>query len=67
MTFALLPGIPSIYVYETAKVCSTELKPAKSISSDDFITAKASLKVEYVLDYIMAPVCKRSPFAAAEI
>ena len=67
MTFALLPGIPSIYVYETAKVCSTESKPMKSISSDDCITAKASLKVKYMSDHITALVCKRSLFAAAEI
>jgi len=65
MTFTSLPSISSIY--ETAEVCSTEPKTAKSISSDDFITVKASLKVESVSDYIMAPVCESeptSPFAA---
>ena len=68
MSFASLPSIPSLY--ETAEVCSTESETAKSVSSGDFITAKASPKAESVSDYITAPVCESeptSPFTTAEI
>jgi len=68
MSFASLPSIPSLY--ETAEVCPTESETAKSVSSGDFITAKASPKVESVSDYITAPVCESeptSPFTTAEI
>ncbi|KAH9968144.1 hypothetical protein BC827DRAFT_474712 [Russula dissimulans] len=68
MSFASLPSIPSLY--ETAEVCTSESEATKSISSDDFITAKASPKAESVSDYITAPVCESeptSPFATAEV
>ncbi|KAH9993287.1 hypothetical protein BJV74DRAFT_884401 [Russula compacta] len=68
MSFASLPSIPSLY--ETAEVCSTESEATKSVPSEDFITAKASPKVESVSDYITAPVCESevtSPFTTAEV
>jgi len=68
MSFALLSTTPSLY--ETTKVCSTESETAKSVSSGNFITVKASLKAESISDYIMAPVCKSGLtllFTTAEI
>ena len=68
MSFASLPSIPSLY--ETAEVCPTESETTKSVSSGDFITAKATPKAESVSDYITAPVCESeptSPFTTAEI
>jgi hypothetical protein len=68
MSFASLPSIPSLY--ETAVVCPTDSEATKSISSEDFITAKASAKAESVSDYITAPVCDSeptSPYTTAEI
>ncbi|KAF8270085.1 hypothetical protein EI94DRAFT_861064 [Lactarius quietus] len=68
MSFASLPSIPSLY--ETAELCPTDSEATKSISSEDFITAKASAKAESVSDYITAPVCDSeptSPYTTAEI
>jgi hypothetical protein len=68
MSFASLPSIPSLY--ETAILCPTDSEATKSISSEDFITAKASAKAESVSDYITAPVCDSeptSPYETAEI
>ena len=68
MSFSSLPSIPSLY--ETAVVCPTDSEATKSISSEDFITAKASAKAESVSDYITAPVCDSeptSPYTTAEI
>ncbi|KAF8258149.1 hypothetical protein EI94DRAFT_1816001 [Lactarius quietus] len=57
MSFASLPSIPSLY--ETAELCPTDTEATKSISSEDFITAKASTKAESLSDFITAPVCKK--------
>ena len=68
MSFASLPSIPSLY--ETAIVCPTDSEATKSISSEDYITAKASVKAESVSDYITAPVCDSeptSPYTTADI
>src|SRR6266702_1680091 len=68
MSFASLPSIPSLY--ETAEVCPTDSEATKSVSSDDFITAKASARAESVSDYITAPICDSeptSPYTTAEI
>ena len=46
MSFASLLSIPSLY--ETAIVRPTDSEATKSISSEDFITAKASVKAESV-------------------
>ena len=44
------PSIPLLY--ETAIVCPTDSEAIKSISSEDFITAKASMKADSVSNYI---------------
>jgi hypothetical protein len=46
MLFTPLPSIPLLY--KTTEMCSTGLEATKSISSEDFITAKASAKAESV-------------------
>ncbi|KAH9169356.1 hypothetical protein EDB89DRAFT_1479631 [Lactarius sanguifluus] len=68
MSFASLPSIPSLY--ETAELCPTDSEVTKSVSSEDFVTAKASAKAESVSDYITAPICDSeppSPYTTAEI
>jgi hypothetical protein len=68
MSSASLPSIPLLY--KTAILCPTDSEATKSISSEDYITAKASAKAELVSDYITAPVCDSeptSPYKTVEI